>query len=342
MKESDTKQFNWDVCGHEEIVHFLQSAISGNKLANAYLFSGPSQLGKQAVAYRLIASLFCQNQDKAKPCGVCPACLQIKNKIHPDFFITGQEMNEKTEKLSKSILIEQIRNLKHKLQQATLLNGYKVALITDAHLMNLNTANALLKILEEPTKNTVIILLVDDVSALPQTIASRCQTLRFLPVPTQTIKTYLENKGVFDSGLIAHQAHGYPGIALNLAENKDLIKAQADKVEAFLKIISADLNDRLELADKVVNWEKDEAVNVAMLGELFHNWQLVLRDALLIKSDNESLVTNVAHLDDIKQLVATLNFLKIKSILNKMDQVSSYTWYNINSKSVLENLIINL
>ncbi|NCN07302.1 DNA polymerase III subunit delta' [Candidatus Falkowbacteria bacterium] len=342
MKESDTKQFNWDVCGHEEIVHFLQSAISGNKLANAYLFSGPSQLGKQAVAYKLIASLFCQNQEKAKPCGVCPACLQIKNKIHPDFFITGQEMNEKTEKLSKGILIEQIRNLKHKLQQATLLNGYKVALITDAHLMNLNTANALLKILEEPTKNTVIILLVDDVSALPQTIASRCQTLRFLPVPTATIKTYLEDQGSFESGLVARQAHGYPGIAIDLVNNQDLIKTQADKVETFLKIIDADLNQRLELVEKAVNWEKDESINVTLLNDLFHSWQLVLRDALLIKTDNESLITNTTQLEAIKSNFASMSFIKIKSILNKMDQVSGYTWYNINSKSALENLIINL
>lgn len=342
MKEPDSHQFNWDICGHEKIVHFLQSAILNGNLAQAYLFSGPSKLGKQAIANKFIASLFCQNSEKDLPCGVCSSCQQIKNEIHPDFYVTTQAINEKTEKLSRSIVIDQIRNLKYKLQQGTLLNGYKIALIKEAHLMNLNTANALLKILEEPTKNTIIILLADDASSLPQTIASRCQILRFLPVPNAEIKSYLENKGVFDSGLIAKQAYGHPGIAIDLAGSKELSKDIKRNIGVFLKIIEADLGDRFEIAEKVINWDKDEAVNISLLNDLLHTWQLALRDIILIKSDNELLVSNTNYLAELKIPAATLDFLKIKSILNKMDQVINYTKYNINSKTILENLIINL
>lgn len=342
MKEVDNHQFDWDICGHDKIVHFLQSAILNKNLAHAYLFSGPSKLGKKAVAQSFIASLFCQNSEQNLPCGVCSSCQQVKNGVHPDFYTIEQEINEKTEKLSRSILIDQIRNLKYKLQQGTLLNGYKIALIKDAHLMNLNTANALLKVLEEPTKNTIIILLADDASALPQTISSRCQILRFLPVPTQEIKAYLENRGVFDSGLIARQSYGHPGIAINLSEDKEMTTEIKNNIKYFLKIMESDLSDRFEIIEKAVNWDKDEAINVTRLNNLLHNWKLVLRDILLINSDNESLVSNVSYLDELKVQAKSFDFLKIKSILNKIDQVNYYTWHNINSKSVLENLIINL
>ncbi|MDO8669225.1 MAG: DNA polymerase III subunit delta' [Candidatus Buchananbacteria bacterium] len=342
MKQISSRQFNWDVCGHDKIVHFLQSAILSGNLTQAYLFSGPSGLGKKFVASKLIASILCQNLEKPVPCGVCSSCQQVANGLHPDFYTVNQEINEKTGKLSRGIIIDQIRNLKYKLQQGTLLNGYKVALISDAHLMNLNTSNALLKILEEPTSNTVIILLADDVSYLPQTISSRCQIVRFLPVATSDIKSYLENRGVFDSGLIARQANGRPGVAIDLSNNKELADGVKNNIDGFFKIIEADLNSRFEIADKIISWDKDEYINISSLNNLMHNWQLALRDVMLIKSDNEQLVSNINYLDKLKEQAEILDFLKIKTILRKINQVDDYAKHNINSKSILENLIINL
>ncbi len=342
MKESDSQKFNWDICGHSEIVHFLQSAIINNNLAHAYIFSGPSQLGKELVAHKFIESLLCQKPNQARPCEICGSCRQMKNSLHPDFYLIKQELNEKTEKINKNILIDQIRSLKYKLQQGTLLNGYKIALITDAQLMNLNTANALLKVLEEPTTKTVLILLVDNIASLPQTITSRCQTLRFLPVPTNQIKSYLENRGVFDSSLFAKQSHGRPGVAVSLAENQDLFKELNNNVKDFFKVINADLGHRLDLINDVVDWDKDEAINMSKLDHLIQNWELVLRDIMLIKSDNESLVTHINYLADLKKQADNLPYLKIQDILNKINQVDTYTGHNINSKSALENLIINL
>jgi len=342
MNEPEAKQVKWDICGHENIVHFLQSAILNDNLAHAYLFAGPHKLGKQTVAYKFIASVLCQAKTNARPCGICASCLQLKNNVHPDFYLTQPTINPKTEKLSRGILIDQIKSLKYKLQQSSMLHGYKVALITNAHLMNLNTANALLKVLEEPTKKTIIILLVDDVLDLPQTIASRCQILKFLPVATNSLKIYLENQGMFNSSWLARQAHGHPGVALDLAHHKDLAKILKNNITDFFKIMESDFSDRLELVNKIVDWDKDEAINISKLTGLLHNWQLILRDIVLIKTDNEPLITNIDYLAELKKQAQVLDFLKLKIILTKMNQTSDYVWHNINSKSVLENLIINL
>ena len=342
VMKTANQQFNWDICGHENIVHFLQSSINSQNVSSSYLFAGPSHLGKETVARKFIASLLCTTKEKNLPCGGCLNCRQLQSGLHPDFYTVAKEINIKTEKLRREIVIDQIRNLKYKLQQATLFNGYKAALITEAQLMNLNAANALLKVLEEPTKNTVIIILADDLTNLPQTILSRCQVLRFLPVAKGEIKSYLEKTKAKDADLIARQAHGRPGLALTLANDKEFAKANKNNIESFFKASQTDLNSRLTLLDKLVDWDKDEAVNVSRLNTLLEAWQTVIRDIILIKSANEPLVANAKHLAELKELSATWNFLKIRFILSKISQCSDYLFSNINSKSVLENLIINL
>ena len=340
--KTNTHQFNWDICGHGKIVYFLQSSIDSDSVSHAYLLTGPSHLGKETVARKFIASLLCTDKVKNLPCGGCLNCRQLQSGLHPDFYTVEKEVNIKTEKLRKEIVIDQIRNLKYKLSQATLFNGYKAALITEAHLMNLSAANALLKVLEEPTKNTVIIILADDLSNLPQTILSRCQVLRFLPVAHSGIKSYLEKIKVKDADLIARQAHGRPGLALNLANDKEFAKASKNNIDSFFQATTADLNSRLALVDKIVDWDKDEAINVSKLNSLLETWQTVIRDIILIKSANEPLVANAKYLPQLKELSSAWDFFKIRFILNKINQCPDYLFSNINSKSVLENLIINL
>lgn len=340
--KTKTLQFNWSICGHEKIVHFLQSSIDSDNVSQAYLFAGPSHLGKEKVARKFIASLLCTDQEKHLPCGECLNCRQLKNGLHPDFYVVEQEINAKTEKFRREIVIDQIRNLKYKLSQATLFNGYKAALITKAQLMNLNTANALLKVLEEPTPKTVIIILADDLTNLPLTILSRCQVLRFLPVANNEIKSYLEKNTTQDADLIARQSHGRPGLALTLIGDQEFERASKNNIDNFFKVSQTDLNSRLSLVDKLVDWDKDEALNISRLNTLLAAWQTVIRDIILIKSANEPLVANIKHLEQLKELSASWDFLKIKFILRKINQCSDYLFNNINSKSVLENLIINL
>jgi len=339
MKETNDLKFDWNICGHKNIVHFLQSAISNSSVAHAYLFVGPAHLGKQTLAREFIASLLCNENDL--PCRKCVNCNQLKNSVHPDFYTIEKEINEKTGKLRKEIVIDQIRDLKGKMQQATLLNGYKVSLITDAHLMNNNASNGLLKLLEEPTKNTAIILLADNITGLPQTIVSRCQVIKFLPVATADIAEYLGSKTI-DAKMIAKQSYGRPGTALSLASDSEFAKEINDNIDNFFKTMEMDLSNRFMAIDTLIDFDKDEAINASRLDSLLSDWRTVVRDMMLIKSDNERLISNTNHLPKIKAHASTLDFPKLRKILKRMDITGDYIWHNINSKSALENLIINL
>lgn len=335
-------KFHWDICGHQKITDFLQSAITNQKIAQAYLFVGPAGLGKNAIAQEFIASIFCQEKEGMVPCGECVHCQQIGHKVHPDVYRLDRLVDEKTGRLKKDITVDQVRDLKIKMQQATLLNDYKAALIPEAQFLNENSANALLKLLEEPTAKTVIILIAEDIKKMLQTIVSRCQVIKFLPVATKEIELYLTKKS---SGAaikeIARLAYGRPGLAMSFLTDQENLKNYLSDVSNFFKIIGANLNERFDLAGDLIDWTKDESVNSQKINKLFDHWQSILRDLTLADSANEPLIVNLNQLAAIKKYQSLWPPSKIKKILKSLHQAKIYFRQNLNTRTVLEHLIIN-
>jgi len=150
----------------------LKSEVLG-KLSHAYIFSGNDKEKKKDTVQKFLQFLFCA--DKKRPCKKCNACQAVEYGRHPDITVItpGQEGK------SKEITVSQIRGLNAKLSLGAWQGPYKVAILEDAHSMNLEAQSALLKLLEEPKGNTVFILLCDHVSLLLHTIQSRAQELSF-------------------------------------------------------------------------------------------------------------------------------------------------------------------
>jgi DNA polymerase-3 subunit delta' len=147
----------------------LWKRLSGRKQhAHAYLFHGPAGIGKRVLAERMVASLLCQRVAEGEACGQCKACLLLKAGTHPDYFLAQPDEPE------KPIRIDQIRALADFVAQTAQLAGRKVVLLEPAEAMNLNASNALLKSLEEPSGDTVLILVSHQSSRLLPTIKSRC------------------------------------------------------------------------------------------------------------------------------------------------------------------------
>jgi DNA polymerase III delta prime subunit len=149
---------------HSTQYNYLQKQLKSGKISHAYVFIGPENTNKLEIAEQLTADLFCK-------CGKCQICRQIKKKIYPEILYIIPEKEQ--------ILIEQIRRIKHFLAKKSI--SWQVVIIKQAHLLNKQSANALLKTLEEPGNKQVIILLADKLNTLPKTIASRCQIINFLP-----------------------------------------------------------------------------------------------------------------------------------------------------------------
>lgn len=136
--------------------------------AHAYLLHGPAGIGKRALAEQLMALLLCQRPVAQRACGTCKGCLLLAVQTHPDHYILEPE------EADKAIRVDQVRQLVGFVTQTAQLGGRKVVLLEPAEAMNLNAANALLKSLEEPAGDTVLLLISHQPSRLLPTIKSRC------------------------------------------------------------------------------------------------------------------------------------------------------------------------
>lgn len=190
--------------GHADQIEMFRRTISRGRLGQAYLFVGPDGIGKKRFALLLAQGLFCQTNPPAllEPCGECSACKQIAAHTHPDFFLI-ERMSGKNE-----LLIEQFIGVKerrgkeglcHELSLRPMSADRKIALVDDADLMNDAAANALLKTLEEPPHGSLVILIAANDEKLLPTIRSRCQTIRFAPLPVSDVAELLIETQLVDS-----------------------------------------------------------------------------------------------------------------------------------------------
>ncbi len=158
------------IIGHKKQIELLSKAFERGKLAHAYVFAGPSGIGKKTLAKNLAQALLC---DQSQACGICPQCKTFIAAANADFLDVSGDGGVK---------IEQIRELSYKLSLKPYLAKNKVALIDEADHMTVEAANALLKVLEEPKAFTYLFLISSNPSRLPKTISSRCQKISFGPL----------------------------------------------------------------------------------------------------------------------------------------------------------------
>jgi DNA polymerase III subunit delta' len=206
------------VRGHEAQIEAFTRAVRRGRLAHAYLFVGSSGVGKRLFAVELAKALLCEsppNDGRLEGCDRCPACAQIDAGTHPDFF-TGARPPEST-----VFPIDLMRELCQHFSLKAARGRGKVVVIDDADDLNDESANCFLKTLEEPPAGSVLILIGSSTDRQKQTIVSRCQVVRFYPLPSETVAELLQAQGVDDEALrgrLARLSGGSTGQALALAD----------------------------------------------------------------------------------------------------------------------------
>ncbi|GHT56722.1 DNA polymerase III subunit gamma/tau [Endomicrobiia bacterium] len=178
---------NFDaVIGQEHISQTLKNAISENRIAHAYLFSGPRGCGKTTLARILAKALNCKNGIIAEPCGVCDNCLDISKSSSVDVLeIDGASNNG----------IDEIRALRENVKFSSANSKYKIYIIDEAHQITTQAFNALLKTLEEPPPHVVFIMATTEQHKIPVTILSRCQKYRFKLISSSEMSAAIKNIG---------------------------------------------------------------------------------------------------------------------------------------------------
>jgi len=329
-------KYHWPIVGHENIVHFLEKSISHNKLAHAYIFYGPEHIGKTAVAENFVASLLCEN-DKEKPCHKCIHCQQLAKNIYPDVFRLEKDPED------KNIKIEQVRELQSQLSLTSFLNSYKIAIIKGAEDLSEEAADALLKTLEEPSQKTILILLSTSLYALPLTVISRCQAVKFLPVSDDKIFHHLVSLGATRqlADNLSHLAGGKAGMAINYFQNPELWKEYETRANNFFNIIEGGIIDRFQAVGELMPGKKDMA-KTDLLVENLEIWQGILRDILLAKNNNLPFSQNIFFQEKIEKVSSRFDNLKLVQLINKIKDTERFISANVDPKLAVENLVMEM
>ena len=271
-----------------------------NALPHALLLRGRAGIGKYDFALSVSRALLCQNPDSAQhACGVCPSCLWLAEGNHPDFRLISPEQDEGSEDAPKKkvtkktqISIAQIRQLSDYLSLSThQAHGKRIVLISPAETLNTISANALLKMLEEPPANTLFLLVTSQPQRLLPTISSRCQALD-MPIPSrQDAINWLHEQGVQHAEIALDYAGGSPLLALEmqtqLETTSGLIKQLAlgaglDPFVSASLFLSLGMERALETLQK---WIFD-LVNFKLAHQLHYNAQQASALQALCKSVN--------------------------------------------------------
>jgi DNA polymerase III subunit delta' len=263
-----------DILGQERVLSQLKTAMAQGRLPHAYLFLGPDGVGKASTARALAAALNCaQPREDGDACGDCPSCRRLDAGTHPDFLIIAPEPQK------PQIKIEQIRELRRLTGYPPLGGGWRVILIKPAEALNAQndaSANALLKTLEEPPPQHLLVLTARGEADLLPTLVSRCHKVAFAPLVTAVIARQLETRrglSAAQAGMLAAMSGGSLGRALAL-DLEDLLQRRQRMLTDFSQL-------RQGSAAVILDWAQRLARDRAELDNFLFLAQLWYRDLLL-------------------------------------------------------------
>lgn len=304
----------------------LQGQIQGQRLPHALLLTGQQGLGKRHFAEQLAASLLCKHVDSNNAaCGSCDACHLLAAETHPDM------MRLEPEEPGKAIKVDDVRALCQTLTMTSQYGGYKVAIIDPAEQMNINAANSLLKTLEEPTAQTLLILVTASVDRLPVTIRSRCQAIQFERPSPEHSQQWLTEQGIDgDIALLLKLAHGSPLLAKMLADQA-LLEQRQGLMNALLGVA----------ANKPVTGFSDSLAKSSqsyLLGWLYDWFSDLLK---LHQLRDESGLVHIDLVQEMKRLVKMTRVESLFALLDEVIKLRQLQSIPLNAQMLWEDLLID-
>lgn len=325
-----------DIIGHERPKAILKAALRHDRVAHAYLFHGDPGIGKRLTAFRLAQAINCETtegSDGLEACGLCRSCRQIEGLTHPDFVLIAPDQ----EQANPQIKIEDIRALEEQMIYRPLVGRRRVVVIDDADRMTLGAANALLKTLEEPPGYSVLVLVTSRPFALPATIRSRCQGLRFAPQTRSQVETALVARRQVqpaDARFLAAVAQGRVGEALQT----DLAEACAKQREYTAITAASSLQSVATLLSSAEALHREERSAEAL--EWIARW---VRDLILVGTGapTDSLL-NPDQLTELQQVARQARFDVLLDLLDDIETVQRSANRNLNLQLALETILLRL
>ena len=350
-----------NIINQKRAVDILKRGIAQQRIAHAYMFYGPDGVGKRATALALAQTLQCLNRQTAEPCETCDACRKSEKMVHPDVHVLFPHPNDATiediaerlrqcgknpyepfdyvrrpslndpQKVSNKQAIYSVARINEELRRAMSFKPvegqYKVAILTDVEAMRVEAANAFLKLLEEPTPATVIILITSRPDRLLPTIVSRCQRLRFDVLHAEDILQGLRerlNLAEEPAQTIARMANGSFSRALELASNEELLGNRQLVIDYFR---SAYLQHTDKISDLIEDMAALGRERLKGLLGLMLSW---IRDLLLYRvTGNAELLINIDQIESISRFCENVPAADIESMAALVEQAIELIGRNV-------------
>ena len=269
------------IIGHQKLIEYFERALMHGKLSHAYIFVGSKGSGKKEVVDWLINRLY--DGHKKGP--------------NPDLRVIQREEGK------KEIAIEQIRNLRQFVQQKSFSGSYKIIIIEGVENMSTPAVNALLKTLEEPAGQSLLILTAEKIYKIPATIISRCQLFKLMNT--------------------------------NLLQNEE-------KAREFISLLHGDINDRFAYVAQLFGSKASLTEQTIKSMASLKNWQIIARDLLLLEYGLPDKITYKKHKEELVKLSQKFETTQIVEFIKSINHTRDLLNQNVNPRLALENLLLKL
>lgn len=313
--------------------------------SHAYLLLGAPQIGKSTLARAFAAALLCTDPG-SRPCHRCRACQMVARSAHPDvqWFQPRKKLPNKDEdvvdRIDGSILRAQADVLVHEAALRPVEGRYRILIIQDIHRANEVFQNKVLKTLEEPPPNTILLLTALDRTGILPTIVSRCQVLDLRPLDTATVETALRQGWRVEAeqaALYARLSNGRLGWAVDQLADSQNNRQRLDQLRQLWELLAADRVQRLAFAETLAS-NRD---NRQLFG-LLELWTAWWRDVLLVQSGCADACSNVDQEAELLRQARSLDPEPVRKLLHTLRRIEGYLHHTVNTRLALDVLVLQL
>lgn len=316
------------IIGNEKNKTILKKALELNKTSHSYLFWGTEGIGKKKIALEFAKKLLCltPNEENCR----CKACIEFDSNNNPDFMMIEPQDGK--------VKIDQIREMQRKVAEKPIVSDNKVYIIDDSDTMTSEAQNCLLKTLEEPPEYAIIILVTNNKEGLLPTIRSRCEIVKFTPIPFIEIKNYLINQGIEPNraNLLSSFSRGSMKKALELASSNEFYEMKENVQKYIETILSKNMVEILDIPTQIEQY-KGEIINVL---DMMINY---FRDIMICKEHvNKSMIINADKLVFIQNMSSKITYSQVSKIIDIIEDTKIKIKGNCNFNVSIQVMSLNI
>jgi DNA polymerase-3 subunit delta' len=339
-----------ELIGNTRVKEALRRMITSGRLPGSLLFAGEEGVGKRLFALEVARALNCRTPKDSEACGVCPSCVRITKLNYPE----RDDAEEWTQIIwtdhpdvglviapKRVLRVEQMRQIEKEANFRPFEGKARVFLIDEADKLNDASANALLKVLEEPPRTSHLILITARPAMLLPTILSRCQMIRFAPLAPAEIETHLLKNKIADSKTAKLRARAAGG-SLGRALSNDMVTFTSQR-KAMLGVLNALVmtNDRAQLLRSA------EQLNEAQYKDEFEErldvLETLIRDAWMLSlGANHQLLVNEDLASELEKISQRMDPRRVSDWILQIEDVRESLIVNVNRKATIDSLFLTM